>query len=479
MNLKRSFSGGLNLKKKFITGLLAATMFVSPFIAPVTASANKLEEMQQEKERLDKENQNIQGNINVKEEKLQSLAEEKSSLEANVVQLQKEIDQVVRELKEQEDKLAAAEEKVIQLHKEIEALKDLIEQRKGKIENQARAVQTDGNSANLLDIVISAENLTDLLGRISLVNQLVDANEEIVLAQIEDQKTLENKQAEAKAKKEAIETLKAEIEMNRNNLVAQKDELDKTIIAVATNYDMTEEEKNAFVKEQEVIAAKTSTLSADMQAEQQRIITEQKAREAAEQKELEEREHQAAEAQVAAEKETANQKVAATQSANPSSSLNSGSSSAPSSKSSSSSTPSSSSNSGSTKSSSGFIRPSGGYTTSPFGYRVHPISGVKKLHGGMDFGGGGPIVAAQGGTVTIAQYHSTWGWYVKIDHGNGLSTLYAHMAQGSLRVSSGQQVSQGQQIGTMGTTGASTGVHLHFEVYQNGVRVNPASYLGM
>lgn len=247
MNLKRSFSGGLNLKKKFITGLLAATMFVSPFIAPVTASANKLEEMQQEKERLDKENQNIQGNINVKEEKLQSLAEEKSSLEANVVQLQKEIDQVVRELKEQEDKLAAAEEKVIQLHKEIEALKDLIEQRKGKIENQARAVQTDGNSANLLDIVISAENLTDLLGRISLVNQLVDANEEIVLAQIEDQKTLENKQAEAKAKKEAIETLKAEIEMNRNNLVAQKDELDKTIIAVATNYDMTEEEKNAFV----------------------------------------------------------------------------------------------------------------------------------------------------------------------------------------------------------------------------------------
>src|SRR5699024_2782427 len=106
-------------------------------------------------------------------------------------------------------------------------------------------------------------------------------------------------------------------------------------------------------------------------------------------------------------------------------------------------------------------------------------SGVKKLHGGMDFGGGGPIVAAQGGTVTIAQYHSSWGWYVKIDHGNGLSTLYAHMAQGSLRVSSGQQVSQGQQIGTMGTTGASTGIHLHFEVYQNGVRVNPASYLGM
>lgn len=97
----------------------------------------------------------------------------------------------------------------------------------------------------------------------------------------------------------------------------------------------------------------------------------------------------------------------------------------------------------------------------------------------MDFGGGGPIVAAQSGTVTKAQYSSSWGWHVKINHGNGLETLYAHMVQGSLRVSAGQQVSQGQQIGTMGTTGSSTGVHLHFEVYKNGARTNPAPYLGM
>lgn len=449
------------MKKKLITGLLAASMFVGPFIAPTTASAATLEEMQQQKEQLEKENQDIQNNINVKEEKLQSLAEEKAALEENVVQLQKEIDQVVRELKEQEDKLAAAKEKVEQLQEEIEALILVIEQREEKIANQARAVQTDGNSANLLDIVISAENLSDLLGRIGLVNQLVGANQEIVKAQIEDQKTLEKKEAEAQAEKESIESLKAEIEMNRNNLVAQKDELDKTIIAVAANYDMTEEEKSAFVKEQEVIAAKTSTLSADMQAEQERIVAEQKAREAAEQKALEERERQAAEAAKAAE--AANQ----TASADSSSSSSSNSTSAS----------SSSSNSG--QSSSGFIRPSGGYTTSPFGYRVHPISGQQKLHGGMDFGGGGPIVASQSGTVVAAQYHSSWGWYVKIDHGNGLSTLYAHMVAGSLRVSTGQQVSQGQQVGTMGTTGSSTGVHLHFEVYKNGVRVNPAPYLGM
>ena len=66
---------------------------------------------------------------------------------------------------------------------------------------------------------------------------------------------------------------------------------------------------------------------------------------------------------------------------------------------------------------------------------------------------------------------------MKIDHGNGVQTLYAHMVSGSLLVSPGQQVSQGQQIGTMGTTGSSTGVHLHFEVYVNGSRVDPANYL--
>lgn len=478
--------GGNKLKKKFITGLLAASLFVSPVVMSTSVSADSLEEMRQEKQRLENENQNIQNNINVQEETLKTLEEERASLEADVVGLQKEIDKVVRELAEQEKKLKAAEEKVVQLQKEIEELKVLIAQRQEKIDNQARAVQTDGNSANLLDIVISAESLSDLLGRIGVVNELVDANQEIVLAQIEDQKTLESKEAEAEAERVAIETLKGEIEMNRDTLVAQKDELDKKIIEVATHYEMTEEQKNAFIKEQEVIAAKTSTLSAEMKAEQDRIIAERKAQEEKERKELEalarkamEEEKAAAEAAKKAEAEKVATK--STSSSKASSSSNNTSSSSSSSSSNSSSAPKSSPSKSSSpaKSSSGFIRPSGGYTTSQFGYRFHPIKHANILHAGMDFGGGGPIVAAQSGTVVKAQYNSGWGWYVKIDHGNGLATLYAHMVPGSLRVSVGQKVSQGQQIGTMGTSGSSTGVHLHFEVYKNGVPTNPAPYLGM
>ena len=97
----------------------------------------------------------------------------------------------------------------------------------------------------------------------------------------------------------------------------------------------------------------------------------------------------------------------------------------------------------------------------------------------MDIGAGygTPVVAYQGGTVIIATYHWSYGNYVVVDHGNGLSTLYAHMS--ALNVSAGSKVSAGQQVGAVGSTGSSTGPHLHFEVRINGSTVDPAPYLGI
>ena len=92
---------------------------------------------------------------------------------------------------------------------------------------------------------------------------------------------------------------------------------------------------------------------------------------------------------------------------------------------------------------------------------------------------GAPVVAAESGRVVAAGYESMGGYYVRIDHGNGLSTLYAHMKSGSVCVRSGQYVQRGQQIGQAGATGYVTGAHLHFEVRVNGTKVNPAPYLGI
>ena len=125
----------------------------------------------------------------------------------------------------------------------------------------------------------------------------------------------------------------------------------------------------------------------------------------------------------------------------------------------------------------GYLWPLPGHyrLSSQFGYRIHPITGVAHSHTGIDIpaSGGTPILAAKSGQVVTSAYHYSYGNYVVIDHGNGNSTLYAHMS--SRAVSEGQMVTQGQVIGYVGTTGSSTGNHLHFEVRDNYTRVDPES----
>ncbi|MBQ0079622.1 MAG: peptidoglycan DD-metalloendopeptidase family protein [Eubacterium sp.] len=112
-----------------------------------------------------------------------------------------------------------------------------------------------------------------------------------------------------------------------------------------------------------------------------------------------------------------------------------------------------------------------------FGWRTHPITGRKNYHGGTDLAapGGSPILAAESGKVIIAAYHYSYGNYVVVDHGGGIATLYAHSSK--LLVKKGDFVTRGQKIALVGTTGSSTGNHLHFEVRKNGVRVNGLPYI--
>lgn len=124
-----------------------------------------------------------------------------------------------------------------------------------------------------------------------------------------------------------------------------------------------------------------------------------------------------------------------------------------------------------------FIWPVHGPITSPFGWRNHPIYGRQILHSGMDIGvpTGTVVHAADAGTVILSGWVSGYGYTVVIDHGNGYSTLYAHNSQ--LIAGAGQSVSQGQAIAYAGSTGNSTGPHVHFEVRVNGEPQNPLNYL--
>lgn len=126
-----------------------------------------------------------------------------------------------------------------------------------------------------------------------------------------------------------------------------------------------------------------------------------------------------------------------------------------------------------------FCWPAPSYTriSDDYGNRIHPTLGVEQFHNGIDMAapGGSPILAAQSGTVVAAAYSATMGNYIMINHGGGLVTIYMHAS--ALYVSTGQTVTKGQKIAAVGTTGRSTGNHLHFSVRLNGSYVNPHSYL--
>ena len=121
--------------------------------------------------------------------------------------------------------------------------------------------------------------------------------------------------------------------------------------------------------------------------------------------------------------------------------------------------------------------PVSGRLSSPYGYRIHPIYGTKRLHTGIDIAAsnGTPIAAAGSGKVILAKVFGGYGNAVVVDHGGGLTTLYAH--QSRIAVSVGQAVSRGDTIGYVGSTGNSTGAHLHFETAEYGNRVDPLKYL--
>lgn len=124
-----------------------------------------------------------------------------------------------------------------------------------------------------------------------------------------------------------------------------------------------------------------------------------------------------------------------------------------------------------------FVLPCSAPITSEFGWRMHPILGYERFHSGVDFGAdyGTTIHAADHGTVIFAGWYGGYGNAVIIDHGNGISTLYAHTSE--FYVSEGQSVQRGQAIAAVGSTGLSTGPHLHFEVRRNSEPVDPLAFL--
>ena len=286
------------------------------------------------------------------------------------------------------------------------------------------------NTWSYINILLDATSLTDFLSRLNDVIDIVRNDQ--------------NVKAEYEAAREAVEAAKTEYEevqaqqkVKRGELMEEKAKLEVQIeeaCAIIADLELDIEQFQAAYEENEA-------LENDVQAKIDAKVAELRAQ-------------QEAEARAKAAYEAAQR---AKQAKNNSGSKSSGVSS-------------------------GYFSwpvPSCSYITSKFGYRVHPIFGTTKYHSGVDIaaGSGATIQAAAGGTVSIAEYSDSYGYYCVLYHSNGTTTLYAHMnAQPCVKV--GQTVSQGDTIGYVGSTGWSTGPHCHFEIRVNGSCVDPLSYFG-
>lgn len=344
-------------------------------------------------------------------------------------------------------KIDAVNTEILQTTKETEDLKVSIAELEKKITERdellrarIHAVQASGGSVNYLDVLLGANSFIDFIDRFSAVNTLMEADRTILEEQAADKKALEEQ-------KKMVEDKLAQQEANKKKLVDLKANFDTQRVQQNKLVDQLEAEQEKLQKEQQSLEDHFDNvveLSKDVEA---RIVTEQKRL-----------------AEIATKAEQERKKRAAKKSSGSNSS--GGSSSAP------------------AISSGDWTTPSTGRFTSPYGNRFHPIFKEWRLHAGVDIANvtGTPIYAAGDGVVSHAGWLGGFGNAIMITHsveGKIYTTVYAHLS--SVGVSKGQTVDKGQKIGGMGTTGDSTGTHLHFQLhdgyYSSSNSLNPLRYI--
>lgn len=418
-------------------------MISIPMAIPTTVSAeDSISDLEQQLQQLEQENQKYQKILDDTKSDIAEKEEYKSALVSKVQVL--------------DEKIAVTREKISSLNDDIKEKQDAYDKGLSEVEdqfdalaNRLRILYMSGNATDL-EIIFGAKDFSDLIDKMELVKSLANSDKELI-------SEIQTKLDELSTKKESLEADKKDLETQQASLKSDQDEFNKLIS------DNDEILKNLYASNSK---AQNSLESAALQSDEIEAKISQ---------------------YYAAQKAAAEHAAQASQS-----SSSSGSSSSSSSSSSSGSSSSGSSSSGSSSvivpSGSGFAWPTPGFVSlSSEWFEDREVYN----HGGIDIAGAGimgtPVVAAADGTVVATNSSCTHNWgksyscgcgggygnYVMISHAGGKMTVYGHLT--SLTVSSGQSVSRGQVIGYVGSTGNSTGPHLHYECRLNGVRYNPMS----
>lgn len=356
-----------------------------------------------------------------------------------------QVDIVKGKMKDTSGKIAVTEQSLKKTAEELEDTEARIVSREKVLESRVRLMYTDG-AVSYLDVLLSSNSFTDFLDRADSLKMIVDQDQELLVQHKADKALVVEKKQELEGQYAQAKKLYGDLEDQRS-LLKQKEEEKQELIAY---YDKEIQDSDDISEEQNTKLVELASQRSALEKEKDKIKAEEAARKAA-----------AAKAEAARREAEAKKRAAAAAA----SSSSSGSSSA-------------------TAYAGGdgpLLMPVGAARiSSPYGYRTHPVTGeVGKLHTGTDFAvpQGTSIHAADSGTVLVAEWWNGYGNCVIIDHGGGMWTLYGHIRDGGIKVKAGEHVSRGQVIAESGSTGRSTGPHLHFEVRIDGKPVNPMPYL--
>ena len=380
---------------------------------PASAEAASSKEIQEELNALKAENKAIQAEINAIQSKYDANA---SDIQALVDQ-KSAVDQQIALLNNQiiniNGQIAAYGQLIADSQDQLDQAQAHLTELSRKHKDRIRAMEEEG-SVSYWDVLFEASSFTDLLDRLNMVDEIAAA----------DQRRLEQMRAAA----DDVEAHQTELTNGKAEMEQTRTQLNETQASLEVKRTESDGILRELVKKQEEFQA----LLDESEAAQDDLMKEIASKE----KELSAAKYEEKLAQLAL------------QGQNPPSNAT-------------------------------WRTPVSGYTlTSPFGMRKHPVLGYNRMHNGVDMAcaSGTPIYATRAGTVTTASYQAGGaGNYVSINHGDGFASIYMHMT--NYVVYAGQKVSQGQLIGYVGSTGISTGPHLHFGISYAGTYVNPLAYI--
>lgn len=417
-------------------------------------SKNKsiLESLKDKKESQQEYLDTLENQITAVEDKVTALETQISSIDEEIEACNNKIKQLNNEIAVIKDEINAASEAIDETNQKIDSSKDLLAAK-------LRAAYINGNESTL-KILMGADSLSGFLTSLEMMKRMSEDDKRVInefketVTKLKETKaTLETKQSELTEKSDEIQAQKDESVAKKKELVAKQNEHSETVKQLESSYATVEKYISDLDKNSAVYENYIKSLQAEREAADAEIDAIIKAY------------------QATTKPATTQGETLPASNNDPTSSSGSGSASG-----------STGSGGGSYASNDTWAWPLGSascYISSGYGNRSASISGWS-FHGGIDIAGGGiygkPIYATRSGTVITAKWGNTgYGNYVIIDHGDGFVSLYGHCS--SLSVTTGQSVSKGQQIANVGSTGNSTGPHLHFEVRYNGAKQNPLNYV--